>query len=174
MYCQFYQGYLLAHELLLKLCAISLHAEAYHFIRVCSITLFSSLCSHSKKKGSSDNCTPDAKANWHRVKQCFIFFENLHESLILRSHRNIAGMSVKMATSSGRCSVEPPLFGPHSSQDPIKSLYPMVNEEETPLPRCWSSKDKYGFLGLSQNNLRVHYKGKLLDCSLCLCYYFDS
>ncbi|XP_042866776.1 ran-binding protein 9-like [Penaeus japonicus] len=68
-------------------------------------------------------------------------------------------MSVKMATSSGRCSVEPPLFGPHSSQDPIKSLYPMVNEEETPLPRCWSSKDKYGFLGLSQNNLRVHYKG---------------
>lgn len=81
---------------------------------------------------------------------------------------------MKMATSSGRCSVEPPLFGPHSSQDPIKNLYPMVNEEETPLPRCWSSKDKYGFLGLSQNNLRVHYKGKLLDCGLCLCCYFDS
>ncbi|KAK3873264.1 hypothetical protein Pcinc_021714 [Petrolisthes cinctipes] len=64
-----------------------------------------------------------------------------------------------MATGSGRCSVEPPVFGSQTGQDPIKALYPMVNEEETPLPRCWSSKDKYSFIGLSQNNLRVHYKG---------------
>ena len=35
----------------------------------------------------------------------------------------------------------------------------MVNEDEAPLPKCWSSKDKYSFIGLSQNNLRVHYKG---------------
>jgi len=41
----------------------------------------------------------------------------------------------------------------------IKILYPMVNEEETPLPRCWSTKDKYNYIGLSQSNLRVHYKG---------------
>ena len=52
------------------------------------------------------------------------------------------------------------------SQDPTRSLderlrilYPMVNEEETPLPRCWSTKDKFNFIGLSQNNLRVQYKG---------------
>lgn len=52
------------------------------------------------------------------------------------------------------------------SQDPglsldqrLKLLYPMVNEEETPLPRAWSTKDKYNYIGLSQNNLRVHYKG---------------
>uniref|UniRef100_A0A3B3WN28 Ran-binding protein 10 n=1 Tax=Poecilia mexicana TaxID=48701 RepID=A0A3B3WN28_9TELE len=31
--------------------------------------------------------------------------------------------------------------------------------EETPLPRSWSPKDKYSYIGLSQNNLRVHYKG---------------
>ncbi|XP_059475156.1 ran-binding protein 10 [Neocloeon triangulifer] len=43
--------------------------------------------------------------------------------------------------------------------DRLKQLYPMVNEEETPLPRCWSPKDKYNYIGLSQNNLRVHYKG---------------
>ncbi|XP_070536267.1 ran-binding protein 9-like [Ptychodera flava] len=43
--------------------------------------------------------------------------------------------------------------------DPLKLLYPAVNEEETPLPRSWSPKDKYNFIGLSQNNLRVHYKG---------------
>ncbi|XP_050731950.1 ran-binding protein 9-like isoform X4 [Eriocheir sinensis] len=64
-----------------------------------------------------------------------------------------------MAAGSGRHSAEPPLYGPNGAPDPIKSLYPMVNEEETPLPRCWSSKDKYSFIGLSQNNLRVHYKG---------------
>ncbi|XP_074115292.1 ran-binding protein M isoform X2 [Cotesia typhae] len=43
--------------------------------------------------------------------------------------------------------------------DRLKMLYPMVNEEETPLPRSWSPKDKYNYIGLSQNNLRVHYKG---------------
>jgi len=44
-------------------------------------------------------------------------------------------------------------------EDPLKTLYPLVNENETPLPRCWNSKDKYNFIGLSQNNLRVHYRG---------------
>ena len=48
-----------------------------------------------------------------------------------------------------------------SNIDRLKILYPFVNEDETPLPRCWSSKDKYNFIGLSQNNLRVHYKGQL-------------
>lgn len=43
--------------------------------------------------------------------------------------------------------------------DRLKYLYPMVNEDETPLPRSWSPKDKYSYIGLSQNNLRVHYKG---------------
>ena len=46
--------------------------------------------------------------------------------------------------------------------DRLKLLYPMVNEEESPLPRSWSPKDKYNYIGLSQNNLRVHYKGKSL------------
>lgn len=46
-----------------------------------------------------------------------------------------------------------------SLDERIKILYPMVNEEETPLPRCWSTKDKYNYIGLSQSNLRVHYKG---------------
>lgn len=43
--------------------------------------------------------------------------------------------------------------------DRLKLLYPMVNENETPLPRSWSPKDKFTYIGLSQNNLRVHYKG---------------
>ena len=52
------------------------------------------------------------------------------------------------------------------SQDPsltlderLRILYPMVDEKETPLPRCWSPKDKYNFIGLSEGNLRVQYKG---------------
>ena len=42
----------------------------------------------------------------------------------------------------------------------LKALYPMVNEEETPLPKSWSPKDKFSYIGLSNGNLRVHYKGK--------------
>lgn len=51
----------------------------------------------------------------------------------------------------------------HSRQqvtDRLKMLYPNVNEAETPLPRCWSPHDKCLSIGLSQNNLHVHYKGE--------------
>ena len=48
---------------------------------------------------------------------------------------------------------------PEQPPDYLKTLYPAVNEEETPLPRSWSPKDKFNYIGLSQNNLRVHYKG---------------
>ena len=41
----------------------------------------------------------------------------------------------------------------------LKTLYPAVNEDITPLPRKWNSKDKYDFIGLSHDNLRVTYKG---------------
>uniref|UniRef100_A0A8D0A4T4 RAN binding protein 9 n=1 Tax=Sander lucioperca TaxID=283035 RepID=A0A8D0A4T4_SANLU len=41
----------------------------------------------------------------------------------------------------------------------LRRLYPAVNESETALPRSWSPKDKFSYIGLSQNNLRVHYKG---------------
>lgn len=54
--------------------------------------------------------------------------------------------------------------------DRISVLYPKVDESETPLPRSWSSKDKFSFIGLSQNNQRVHYKGKEInhvDFSMC-------
>eukprot|EP00112_Aurelia_sp_Birch-Aquarium-sp1_P011055 Seg2333.2 transcript_id=Seg2333.2/GoldUCD/mRNA.D3Y31 product="Ran-binding protein 9" protein_id=Seg2333.2/GoldUCD/D3Y31 len=43
--------------------------------------------------------------------------------------------------------------------DKIAALYPNVSEAETVLPRSWSPKDKFNLIGLSQNNLRVHYKG---------------
>uniref|UniRef100_A0A670I7R8 Uncharacterized protein n=1 Tax=Podarcis muralis TaxID=64176 RepID=A0A670I7R8_PODMU len=42
----------------------------------------------------------------------------------------------------------------------LKRLYPAVDEQETPLPRSWSPKDKFSYIGLSQNNLRVHHKGR--------------
>ncbi|BES90227.1 CTLH [Nesidiocoris tenuis] len=46
-----------------------------------------------------------------------------------------------------------------SLDERLKLLYPVVNEEETPLPRSWSPKDKFNYIGLSNANLRVHYKG---------------
>lgn len=46
-----------------------------------------------------------------------------------------------------------------SSGDRLNELFPKVDEGETPLPRGWSPKDKFAYLGLTHNNLRVHYKG---------------
>ncbi|XP_055325349.1 ran-binding proteins 9/10 homolog isoform X1 [Sitodiplosis mosellana] len=43
--------------------------------------------------------------------------------------------------------------------DRLKLLYPNVDEKLTPLPRSWSSQEKCNSIGLTQNNLRVHYKG---------------
>lgn len=43
--------------------------------------------------------------------------------------------------------------------DRLKYFYPNVNEDDTPLPRSWSTQDKCSSIGLTQNNLRVHYKG---------------
>ncbi|KAL6447074.1 hypothetical protein ACFW04_001433 [Cataglyphis niger] len=65
------------------------------------------------------------------------------------------------ATSDERSVMEPGRrnSGQNEPVDRLKLLYPMVNEEETPLPRSWSTRDKYNYIGLSQNNLRVHYKG---------------
>ncbi|XP_015610415.1 ran-binding protein 9 isoform X2 [Cephus cinctus] len=70
-------------------------------------------------------------------------------------------MTMMAATSDERSAMEPSKLnsGQNHGVDRLKMLYPMVNEEETPLPRSWSPKDKYSYIGLSQNNLRVHYKG---------------
>lgn len=50
--------------------------------------------------------------------------------------------------------------------DRLKRLYPVVNEDETPLPRTWNPRTKSTFIGLSQNNLRLHYKGMLINHSV--------
>lgn len=42
--------------------------------------------------------------------------------------------------------------------DRLKNLYPNVTES---LPLCWSSTEKNNSIGLSNGNLRVHYKGKI-------------
>lgn len=52
-------------------------------------------------------------------------------------------------------------------------LYPMVNENDTPLPRHWSPKDRCNYLGLAQNNLRVLYKGLSTASLLSFDRHFD-
>ncbi|KAL8570489.1 Ran-binding protein 10 [Nucella lapillus] len=64
-----------------------------------------------------------------------------------------------MATGTTEPSTESGNANSSDTSDTLKQLYPAVNEDETPLPRSWSPKDKYNFIGLSTNNLRVHYKG---------------
>jgi hypothetical protein len=43
--------------------------------------------------------------------------------------------------------------------DVISRIYPNVNQQETPLPRQWSTIHKCNLLTLSNGNLRVTYKG---------------
>ncbi|KAK7114787.1 ran-binding protein 9-like isoform X3 [Littorina saxatilis] len=64
-----------------------------------------------------------------------------------------------MATGTTSPSTETLNSNSLDPSDPLKQLYPAVNEDDTPLPRSWSPKDKFNFIGLSLNNLRVHYKG---------------
>lgn len=52
--------------------------------------------------------------------------------------------------------------------DRLKTLYPNVTE---PLPLSWSSTEKNSSIGLSNSNLRVHYKGKF---STFLCVVSSS
>lgn len=80
---------------------------------------------------------------------------------VARAGRVGQRMTMMAATSDERSVMEPGKTNSGQSQpvDRLKLLYPMVDEEKTPLPRSWSTKDKYSYIGLSQNNLRVHYKG---------------
>lgn len=82
------------------------------------------------------------------------------------------GVRGQMATMSEHLGWNESQISSNNQEDRLKLLYPMVNEDETPLPRSWSPKDKFTYIGLSQNNLRVHYKGrKVYSTSLlcCLC-----
>lgn len=75
--------------------------------------------------------------------------------------RNFKLRNLEMAAiGSGRGTMDSQNQVQSDTVDRLKLLYPNVNEEETPLPRSWSTKDKFSYIGLSQNNLRVHYKGK--------------
>ena len=48
-----------------------------------------------------------------------------------------------MREISVKMEYESPSQSPHLTMDErLKMLYPMVNEDETPLPRCWSTKVK--------------------------------
>ncbi|KAJ8984306.1 hypothetical protein NQ317_012277 [Molorchus minor] len=63
------------------------------------------------------------------------------------------------AVSNGRNVMDSQSETQNGAVDRLKRLYSAVNEEKTPLPRAWNPKEKYNYIGLSQNNLRVHYKG---------------
>jgi hypothetical protein len=49
--------------------------------------------------------------------------------------------------------------GVYVGGDNISRLYPNVNQQDTPLPRQWSTVYKCQTLNLSHGNLRVTYKG---------------
>ena len=80
---------------------------------------------------------------------------------LLRGQPVLAMKLNKMATMCSTSSTDLQNCAQQAFLARLKKLYPAVDEEDTPLPKAWSQKDKYNFIGLSQNNLRVHYKGQL-------------
>lgn len=70
-----------------------------------------------------------------------------------------AGNPLAGDSTGGVAGVGLPSPGEQELSRRLQRLYPAVNQHETPLPRSWSPKDKYNYIGLSQGNLRVHYKG---------------
>lgn len=70
-------------------------------------------------------------------------------------HNNQINSLLQQLSSGGQ--------NPNTNVDRLKLLYPNVNELETPLPRSWSPVDKCSSIGLSQQNLRVHYKGTYVN-----------
>uniref|UniRef100_A0A8C8H986 Ran-binding protein 10 n=1 Tax=Oncorhynchus tshawytscha TaxID=74940 RepID=A0A8C8H986_ONCTS len=90
------------------------------------------------------------------------YFSTTASFRIISMISNLNNAAPKMAElGAGSMLLGDPAFNyqEHELNERLKRLYPAVNEEETPLPRSWSPKDKYSYIGLSQNNLRVHYKG---------------
>nr|CAD7568662.1 unnamed protein product [Timema californicum] len=84
----------------------------------------------------------------------------IHESSQAKPSHLYNNSIIKMAAvCNGRNVMDSQVGTQNAIVDRLKLLHPMVNEDETPLPRSWSPKDKYNYIGLSQNNLRVHYKG---------------
>lgn len=76
---------------------------------------------------------------------------NSSNTTVVSSDCGSAGGSSNVSLTAGQ-------FG-QQGEDRLLALYPMVDENDTPLPRSWNAKDKFTNLGLSQNNIRVHYKG---------------
>ena len=57
----------------------------------------------------------------------------------------------------------------------LSVLYPLVDETVTPLPRGWSCIDKFSYIELSHNNLRVHYTGVCgVSVHVCACVHTIS
>ncbi len=92
----------------------------------------------------------------------FILFQNEHTQLSGCTYVRIIFSSLLFRSRVGGtwCSVGLRRMEASGAKvERLVRLYPKVDESETPLPRAWSAKDKYTYIGLSQGNLRVHYKG---------------
>lgn len=98
-------------------------------------------------------------AQAHKTSYSLIFITSCMRCA--RRERFKGSLVMAAVNSAARCVMDSHFEGQQNGTvDRLKKLYPAVNEEKTPLPRAWSPKEKYNLIGLSQNNLRVHYKGE--------------
>ncbi|KAH8401086.1 hypothetical protein KR009_003007, partial [Drosophila setifemur] len=120
---------------------------------------------NSSISNNNNNSSSSGSNNSRRTRHFYSnngshFSNDMFPSHSSRSHAPTSSSSPRIG---GRRQHSAPAAASNSPQhpgvDPLRLFYPNVNESETPLPRCWSPHDKCLSIGLSQNNLRVTYKG---------------
>ncbi|ALC40604.1 RanBPM [Drosophila busckii] len=105
----------------------------------------------------NNNNNNNSNSNNSRRTRHFYSNNGSHFSNDMYGHKSSHGQSQSQGQSHSQSS--PRTSQTHQGVDPLRVLYPNVNESETPLPRCWSPHDKCLTIGLSHNNMRVIYKG---------------
>lgn len=132
-------------------------------MRCCSTIIRSMALRHLTSLGQTRSITIShaSALNFTLTKYSSIIISCMRSARRVRRERK-GSLEMAAVNSAARCVMESHFEGQQNNGtvDHLKKLYPAVNEEKTPLPRAWSPKEKYNLIGLSQNNLRVHYKGE--------------
>lgn len=81
-------------------------------------------------------------------------------------------ITILMASSSNSETMDDKLPEQFDQTTRLSRLYPSVKDFEK-LPSFWNQKDKHDFIGLSNGNLTVNYKGAAVKVIYYFIYYYN-
>ena len=128
------------------------HHELRHYVLVCLRRAVKEMC-HGIRLDIGDAILASLTNSYLRRTSRFVV-----EVFIIRDvcwRMKMAGMTRRSSLGNSQ------IHKTQDSLDRLRRLYPAVIDPENTLPRSWSPKDKHNFIGLTQNDLRVHYKGNV-------------